>query len=133
MQWVKMAKNNKTNMICFICTNMLLISDGVILLIKRFFLFIWELRHLSKNCSVFQVFCTKNYSWGSRVSQNHNSKIAKLWMLRGKAKLALIFTKKKSVIFFTKTDRLCTSLVKINCLGGFCIFEPPYKSLSLQR
>ena len=34
-QWVKVAKNNKTNMICFLCTNVLLISDGFILLMKN--------------------------------------------------------------------------------------------------
>ena len=65
-------------------------------------LFIWELKYFRKSCSVFQVFWTKNFAWGSGVSQNHDSKIAKLWTLRGKAKRAPIFLRKKISDFFYK-------------------------------
>ena len=67
---------------------------------KKSFLFIWELMFFSKSCSVFQVFWTKNFAWGSRMSQNHDSKIAKLWTLRGKAKRAPILMKKRISDFF---------------------------------
>ena len=67
---------------------------------KKSLLFIWELIFFSKSCSFFQVFWTKNFAWGSRVSQNHDWKIAKLWTLRGKANRARILMKKRISDFF---------------------------------
>ena len=89
---------------------------------KKSFLLIWDLRHFSKSCSVFQVFWTKNFAWGSRMSQNHDWKIAKLWTLRGKAERARILMKKKISDFFYENRQNLNGFGQNNLFGRILPF-----------
>ena len=124
-QWVKVAKNNKTNMICILCTNVLLISDGVILLIKNLSCSFESLDILAKVVQFFRYSEQKILLEALGCLKTMIRKLQNFERLGAKLNALRFFWEKKSVIFFTKTDRICTGLVKINCLGGFCLFEPP--------
>ena len=117
-QWVKVAKNNKTNMICILCTNVLLISDGVILLIKNLSCWFESLDILAKVVQFFRYSEQKILLEALGCLKTMIQKLQNFERLGAKLNALGFWWKKESVIFFTKTDRIFMGLVKMNCLGG---------------
>ena len=105
-------------MICILCTNVLLISDGVILLIKNLSCSFESLDILAKVVQFFRYSEQKILLEALGCLKTMIEKLQNFERLEAKLNALRFLWKLKLVIFFTKTDRICTGLVKMNYLGG---------------